>query len=141
MSKTVCALLGGGILFLNSVSGAAEGTAGTWPTFRGTDRSAVSPDTGLLQSWPESGPKLVWEGSGLGRGYSSVAIADGRIYTMGDHLPGAEDQDEYLICLDQNTGKQIWKSKTGEPWTNGQDDWQSARSTPTVDDNHVYCLT
>src|ERR1700735_5584510 len=27
-----------------------------WPTFRGADRTAVSKETGLLQTWPESGP-------------------------------------------------------------------------------------
>ena len=48
--------------------------AGDWPTFRGSDRTGVSKDKGLLESWPEEGPKLVWEAKGAGRGYSSPAI-------------------------------------------------------------------
>ncbi len=114
---------------------------GNWPTFRGPSRTAVSPDQGLLKSWPTSGPRLLWETDGLGRGYSSLAIADGRIYTMGDTLPGEENTDEYLFCFDQQTGEQIWKIKTGPAWTNGKESWQSSRSTPTVDGDRVYVLT
>lgn len=112
-----------------------------WPTFRGADRTAVAPDKGLLEKWPEEGPKLLWEGSGLGRGYSSLAIADGKIFTMGDAVAGAEDKDEYLLCYSQADGKQLWKTKTGPAWTSGQESWQSSRSTPTVDGDHVYVLT
>lgn len=112
-----------------------------WPTFRGADRTAVAPDKGLLAKWPEEGPKLVWEGTGLGRGYSSLAIADGKIYTMGDAIAGVEDKDEYLLCYSQADGKQLWKAKTGPAWTSGQESWQSSRSTPTVDGDRVYVLT
>lgn len=112
-----------------------------WPTFRGPGRTAVAPDQGLLQSWPQTGPKMVWETSGLGRGYSSLAISGGRIYTMGDHLPGADDTDEYLLCFEQSSGKMLWKLKTGPAWNNGKESWQSSRSTPTVDGDHVYALT
>ena len=55
-----------------------------WPQWRGPNRDAKSSETGLLKRWPEGGPKLVWEISGLGNGYSSLAIANGKLYTMGD---------------------------------------------------------
>ena len=48
-----------------------------WPSFRGVDRTGVSPEKGLYKAWPKDGPKLVWEAAGAGRGYASVAIADG----------------------------------------------------------------
>ncbi|TWT58184.1 outer membrane biogenesis protein BamB [Thalassoglobus neptunius] len=111
-----------------------------WPTFRGPERTNVAPDTDLLEQWPSGGPSLLWKASGLGIGYSSVSIVDGRIYTMGDHLPDS-GSDEYLICLDQDGGDLIWKMKTGPAWENGKEDWQSTRSTPTVDGNRVYALT
>lgn len=115
--------------------------AASWPTFRGSDRTAVSPDKGLLQEWPESGPKLLWEGKGAGRGYSSLAIEDGRIYTLGDGSSTAEDKDEYLFAFAANDGKLLWKTKTGTPWNEGPEQWQSSRSTPTVDSDRVYVLT
>ncbi len=116
--------------------------ADNWPSFRGADRTAVAPDTDLLKEWPEGGPKLLWEASGAGRGYASVAIVDGKIYTLGDGLSTADgDKDEYLTCFDDKTGEQVWKTKTGEAWNDGKEDWQGSRSTPTVEGEHVYVIT
>ncbi|MEZ6120993.1 MAG: PQQ-binding-like beta-propeller repeat protein [Pirellulaceae bacterium] len=115
--------------------------ANDWPTFRGAARTAVAPDTNLLTEWPQDGPELLWEGKGAGRGYSSLAISGGKIFTMGDELSTASDAEEYLVCFDQATGKQLWTLKTGDPWKSGKSDWQSSRSTPTVDGDRVYALT
>jgi outer membrane protein assembly factor BamB len=115
--------------------------AADWPTFRGAGRTAVSPDQGLLKEWPKDGPPLAWKAEGMGRGYSSLAIVGDRIYTLADGIAAAEDDDEYLLCLDRQTGKQVWATKTGPAWTSGQPTWQSSRSTPTVDGDSVYVLT
>ena len=111
-----------------------------WPWFRGADRSAVSQETGLLQEWPAGGPTLLWEGKGAGRGYSSIAIADDRLYTLGDNVSTAEDKDEYLTCFDAK-GTQLWKTKTGPAWNEGSDNWRGSRSTPAVDGDRVYVIT
>jgi outer membrane protein assembly factor BamB len=115
--------------------------ADSWPTFRGPGRTAVSPDKNLLDKWPEDGPPLVWTAKGAGRGYSSLAIAGGKIYTLGDNLSTASDKEEYLQCFDQKTGKQLWTHKTGSPWDKGSPDWQGSRSTPTVEGDSVYVVT
>ncbi len=128
-----------GFVLSSLAMGAAPETG--WPTFRGGGRTAVAPDKGLLESWPEGGPKLLWQTAGAGRGYSSLAIAGGRIYTLGDAPSTSEDENEYLTCFDQADGKQIWKAKTGEPWKQGKPNWQSSRSTPTVDGDRVYVIT
>jgi outer membrane protein assembly factor BamB len=112
-----------------------------WPTFRGAQRTGVSKEKGLLQTWPEGGPKLLWDAVGVGRGYSSPAVADGRIYTLGDGSSITEDKDEYLFAYDQAKGELLWKTKTGTPWNEGNPDWQSSRSTPTVDGKRVYVVT
>src|SRR5262245_44925620 len=132
-----CAASCGLILVLAATSYAVD----SWPTFRGPERTAMAPDKGLLTEWPADGPPLVWKTEGAGRGYSSVAIADGRIYTLGDAPSTAEDQDEYLLCFNQADGKQLWKTKTGEAWNKGQSNWQSSRSTPTVEGDRVYVIT
>lgn len=141
----MCGRLGGLMLVcawaLTSVVIAATPDDKSWPTFRGPQRTAVAPDTGLLSKWPAEGPKLLWESDGAGRGYSSLAMAGGRIYTMGDAPSTASDKDEYLLCFDQASGKQQWKAKTGAAWTSGSETWKSARSTPTVDGDRVYALT
>lgn len=112
-----------------------------WPTFRGSQRWAVSSETGLLQEWPSSGPELVWKATGAGRGYASLAIAGGKLFTLGDGLSTADDSDEYLTAFHLATGKQIWKAKTGSPWTDGSPAWRSSRGTPTVDGDRVYVVT
>ena len=94
-----------------------------WPTFRGANRTAVAPDTNLLETWPEGGPELLWETTGAGRGYASVVISDGKLFTLGDGLSTAEDKDEYLSCFSLADGSQLWRSKTGKPWTAGKGTW------------------
>jgi outer membrane protein assembly factor BamB len=125
-----------GSLAIGLVAGATD-----WPTFRGADRTAVAPDTDLLKAWPDGGPPLVWDGTGAGRGYASVAIVGDRMFTLGDGLSAAPDADEYLSCFDRAGGKRLWITKTGAPWTDGQPAWQSSRSTPTVDGDMVYVIT
>ncbi|MDB5339021.1 MAG: outer rane biosis protein BamB [Planctomycetaceae bacterium] len=115
--------------------------ANDWPTFRGSDRTAVSKETGLLQEWPAGGPARLWEAKGAGRGYSSLAIAGGRIYTLGDGGNSPEDKDEALRCFKDENGELLWKTKTGPAWDKGQANWQSSRGTPTVDGELVYVVT
>jgi len=74
-----------------------------------------------------------------GQGYAGVAIADGKMYTLGDDIDG--DKNEFLTCFNQADGKFEWKFKTGSPWKNGKPSWQHSRSTPTVDGDRVYVLT
>ena len=127
-------------LVLSSV-GESAAPDGGWPSFRGPDRTGVAAGENLLTSWPAGGPELLWETAGAGRGYASVAIADGKIYTVGDRPSTADDEDEYLLCFDQLDGRQLWKSRTGPAWDSGKESWQGSRSTPTVDGNRIYLLT
>jgi hypothetical protein len=107
-----CAASNGLMLWLAVAACGSE----SWPTFRGAERTAVAPDTGLLTEWPEGGPPLVWKAVGAGRGYSSLAIAGGRIYTLGDGPSTAADDDEYLVCFSQSDGRPLWTTKSGPAW-------------------------
>src|SRR5215510_8389568 len=53
------------------------------PQWRGPNRDGVSKETGLLKDWPAGVPKLAWKATGLGKGYSTVAVAGGKIFTIG----------------------------------------------------------
>ena len=61
-----------------------------WPQFRGPNRDNRCTETGLLKEWPKEGPKLLWNskevngGKGIGKGFSSVSVAEGKVFTMGD---------------------------------------------------------
>lgn len=104
----------------------SKGAPGEWPTWRGPDRDGISSEKGLLKEWPEAGPPLAWKVKGLGRGFSSLAIADGKIFTMGKHKEGT-----MLIALDLKDGQQLWATKVG-----GGD----PNCTPTVDGDLVFAL-
>ncbi|MCH8859190.1 MAG: PQQ-like beta-propeller repeat protein [Proteobacteria bacterium] len=104
-----------------------------WPQYRGPSQDGISSETGLLASWPEGGPEEVWRVS-LGAGYSAVSIADGKLYTMYNG-----DGAEWVVCLDANTGEEIWKTEGGKLYKDGQGD--GPRSAPAVDEGFVYTLS
>jgi len=106
--------------------------ADDWPQFRGPNRDGKSAETGLLEKWPEGGPKLLWEASGLGIGFSSVAIADGFVYTT-----GMLDSEGFLFAYDL-VGNLQWKESYGPEWRRSQ---RGTRTTPTVDEGRVYVFS
>lgn len=112
--------------------GASASPPADWPGWRGPNRDALSPDQGLLPEWKASGPPLAWQASGLGAGFSSVSIAAGRIYTMGDR-----DGAQHLIALNQADGKPLWTARVGPPW---KDEMGGPRGTPTVDGDLVFAI-
>ncbi len=118
-----------------SDSGPSSGavTSGEWNQFRGPNRDNVSPETGLLKEWPDRGPEVAWSASRIGEGYSSVAISDGRLFTMGNR-----DGAEAVTALDLATGTEIWSVATGREYHEGQGN--GPRGTPTIVDGRVYAL-
>lgn len=106
---------------------------GEWPQHRGPNRDNISTEKGLLDSWPNDGPKEAWRQTGLGEGYSSVAISDGKLFTMGNR-----GNDEMLLAYDVADGKPLWATKTGRAYRENMGN--GPRGTPTVDNGHVYAL-
>lgn len=105
-----------------------------WPQWGGPKRDHKSAETGLLQKWPEGGPKRVWLNENTGIGYSGPAIVDGRIYIM-----GGRDGKEQLIVLNEKDGKEIWKLEMSDILKNGWGD--GPRGTPTVVDGNIYAIS
>ena len=111
--------------------------AGDWPSWRGPNRDDISTETGLLKSWPEGGPKKLWDTREAGLGYSGFAIVGNRLYTMGSD--GKEQtSSDFLIAMDVETGKKVWELKVGQYLENG---WGGGpRSTPTVSADGKYVV-
>ncbi len=109
-------------------------SAEDWPGWRGSDRTDISKETGLMKSWPEGGPKQLWTMNKAGVGYSSFAVVGDNLYTM-----GAYKNDVRLICLDASTGEIRWRTVMEESvLSNGWGD--GPRGTPTVDGDFVYAM-
>lgn len=111
--------------------------SGEWPCFHGSYRDNKSRESDLLESWPADGPDLLWTVSGLGDGYSSVAVAGGRIYTA-----GMIEKQTYVFAFDSE-GNRVWKQPNGPAWETTMRhamSYTGSRSTPTYDDGAVYHL-
>lgn len=109
-------------------------TGSDWPQWRGPDRSNVSKEKGLLKSWPEGGPKLLWTAEEAGIGYGGPAIVGKRLYIL-----GADEQQEYVHAFDTTSGKKLWSTAIGPFYRNRYG--SGPRSTPTVDGDHLYALS
>ena len=83
--------------------------ASDWPQWLGPDRTGVSKETGLLKSWPEGGPTLLWKAAGLGEAHATPSVAAGKVYGM-----GLRSGDEVIWCLDDKTGKELWATKIAD---------------------------
>lgn len=100
------------------------------PTFRGPDRDGIFPADGLLQAWPDGGPAQLWAVDGLGEGYSSLAVADGRIFTT-----GTKDKKGTVLAFDMK-GKLLWKTPYGEVHEGAG--FPGSRTTPSTDGKSVF---
>ncbi|HIQ21954.1 MAG TPA: hypothetical protein EYH34_12080 [Planctomycetes bacterium] len=110
---------------------AERGRSAWWPQFHGPDRTNMAPDTGLLKRWPEGGPRLVWRYGDCGRGFSTVTVAEGKVFTTGDF-----GDREFIIALDIE-GRLLWKAQNGRSW---RGPYPGARTIPTYSDGLLYQL-
>jgi outer membrane protein assembly factor BamB len=122
--------------------------ADDWPQWQGPKRDSVWRETGILDKFPEGGPKVLWR-TPIGPGYTGPAVVGGRVYVMdrdggqpprGSESPGKNGLQgkERVLCLDARDGKLLWKHEydclyrilypTGP------------RATPVVYDGQVYSL-
>lgn len=104
-----------------------------WPSWRGENRTGVTIEKGLLQDWPEGGPKKMWTVNDAGLGYSGVTVQAGSLYTM-----GAFDKKEMLLAYNSSSGEKLWEVHVGELLTNGWGD--GPRMSPTISNGKIYAL-
>ncbi len=97
--------------------------------WRSTNRAGIYNETNLLKSWPEQGPKEIWEYKGIGNGYGSPVFTKDKMFVLGEI-----DTKGYLFAFDLE-GKLLWKADYGKEWVKS---FQGSRSTPTIVDNLIY---
>ncbi|OAI54535.1 hypothetical protein AYO44_14730 [Planctomycetaceae bacterium SCGC AG-212-F19] len=83
-----------------------------WPQWRGPNRDGVSPEKGLLTAWPPEGPRVVWK-VGTGAGYSSPAVAGGRVFLLVQ-----QGDNEAVVCWAAPDGKELWRHSYPARFTN-----------------------
>jgi len=127
-----------GACILLSASVTVTLTAEDWPEFRGKGRTGVWNETGILERFPADGLKVLWR-IPIKPGYSSPAIANGRVFLTDRTIISGPKGTERAFALDEETGRMLWSMEweanySGVIWPNGP------RATPTVDDDRVYVL-
>jgi len=127
----------------------ATNPANDWPQWLGPNRDGVWRESGLAQSFPPGGPKVLWRAP-IGTGYSGPSVALGRVYVMDRQRPiGADGKParptragipgkERVLCLDAGDGKTIWKHEYDCPYKISYP--SGPRTTPLVHQGSVYAL-
>lgn len=111
--------------------------AADFPQWRGPQRDGHSPETDLLQEWPKEGPKLLWQVTDIGSGFSTPSVVGDHIYLLGNE--GLEN--ESVIALTVKDGARVWSAKLGKVGHPEQNpNYPGARSTPTVDGKFLFAL-
>ncbi len=108
-------------------------TAADWPQFLGSDRNGISNETKLVDTFPESGPPVLWR-TPVGIGMANVAVSEGRVYTLFQ-----DAANQFVVALAEEGGKEVWKTSISSKYENGQGN--GPRATPTVHGGTVYALT
>lgn len=109
--------------------------ADDWPQYAGLNRDNISAETGLANSWPASGPKVLWQ-TEVFDGYSGPAIKDGKAY-----LIDRDGDNSLLRCLDMKTGKQLWKVSFSDAGEMKGKKFAGTRGTPTIAGGHAWLVT
>lgn len=105
-------------------------SAQDWPQFLGPNRDGTSPQTGLLRSWPEGGPEVLWTVS-VNNGFGGPVVKDGKIYL----LDRDDEVGDNMRCFDLSNGEELWNFEYDAP---GSVQYPGSRSVPTVDGDYVY---
>ena len=104
-------------------------TSQTPTRWRGPHGNGTYDETGLLRSWPDEGPSIVWTYENLGAGFSSAVVVGQTIY-----ISGTEENIGYVYAL-SGEGKLLWKSPYGPEFT---ESYPGSRSTPVIVGDLLY---
>lgn len=127
---------GSAILFLALflLTTTAHAQSSDWAQWGGPQRNFKSEAKGLAATWPETGPRRLWQRE-LGDGYSAIAAEGGMLFTM-----YRKGDNEVVIALDAATGKTVWEFSYAAPFSQDYDTSHGPgpHATPLVAGNLVF---
>ena len=121
--------------------------ADDWPQWFGPEHDGVWRETGIIDKFPDGGPKVLWR-TPVNRGYAGPSVAGDRVFVMDRKAldtqeakakgarTGEKQGNERLLCLNAVTGKVIWEKAYDCPYTMSYS--AGPRVTPLVDGDRVY---
>lgn len=118
------------VFFLLCLSTLSSAFAQDWPQYLGPNRNSMSAQKGLLRTWPQQGPEVLWT-SEVGIGFGGPVVKGGKVYL----LDRDDKVGDKMRCFDLTTGKELWSFSYDAP---GSVMFPGSRSVPAVDGNRVY---
>lgn len=123
--------------------------ADDWPQWLGPQRDGVWRESGIVDSFPPGGPKVLWRAK-IDAGYTGPAVANGKVYLMDRQVAekgsvpgnafarGVIPGTERVLCLDAATGKQLWEHRYDRTYTMSYS--TGPRCSPIVSDGKVWTV-
>ncbi len=120
-----------------------------WPEWMGSQRDGEWRETGLVKTFPASGPPVRWRVK-VGGGYAGPAVVGKYVYVTDKQLPAGQKDPanpfardrlaatERVLCLNDTDGSVVWKHEYDCPYTVSYP--AGPRTTPLVRDGRVYNL-
>jgi outer membrane protein assembly factor BamB len=110
--------------------------AADWPVFRGPTRDGVSVEKDWTHEWAGGEPPRLFQVN-VKSGFSCPVVRGDRLWTM-----GSARGNDAVVCLDANTGKEIWKyDYAALRLGTVQPDYEGTRATPTLEEDRLYTLS
>ena len=123
--------------------------ADDWPQWLGPNRDGVWHETGIVQKFPEGGPKIRWRVP-IGGGYSGPIVVGDRVYVTDRILEknarnpdnpfarGSIPGSERIVCLNDADGSVRWVHEYPCAYTMSYA--AGPRATPVVRDGRLYSI-
>ena len=110
-------------------------TSNEWPQWLGPTRDGRAPIGPIRGDWATNPPEKVWS-TPCGAGFSSLALVDGKLYTM-----DKQGDNERILCLDAATGAIRWKHEYLVDYSGMDSTYTTGpRATPTVMNGYVVTM-
>ena len=120
------------VLFITLMTVGA--VADDWPNWRGPQHNGISNEINWGGDWASCETNVLWDRQ-VGTGFSSIAVADGRVYTMGN-----TNNTDKVSCFNAGTGGILWTHEY--PSSLSPNSYEGGPSaTPTVANGKVYTLS
>lgn len=116
--------------------GTSAGASDGWSQWGGPARDFNLANPGLAETWPEGGPRKIWERD-IKPGYSAIVSDGTRLFTM-----YRDGDDEIIAALSPSDGKTLFEHRYGAPPFEDQvkDFGLGPNATPLVTDGLVVTV-
>lgn len=132
MTRVVRFAAGAGLLLLLSTASALAAEA-EWPQFLGPQRNGISSETGLIDTFPATGPKQVWRVPG-GVGMAGLVVSRGKLVTTVQ-----AEGSQLVAAFNAADGKSLWRTAIAPAYQNSMG--PGTRATPTIAGDRVFAYS